>query len=182
MAFNFLSSWLTSNLVTSPSKKTSRLRVDSGQTGFWENREYRFDVEVTADVVYKFSSPVNFILRSQTLTSHDGVTTFTAWSSTQGTAGGTFGTVINTLPNNAMTDAPSYTEQVTITTGGTFTPTDPSPSEAREYIKVASATATAQRNTVGGGGVPERGLPPGDYYLVFTGTDGSYRLVFEERP
>ncbi len=46
----------------------------------------------------------------------------------------------------------------------------------------ASGTATAQQTTVGGNAVKERGLPAGTYYLVFTGTDYSYRLIFEERP
>lgn len=81
-----------------------------------------------------------------------------------------------------MSDTPPYTQQVSIASGGTFTPTDADPNLAKEYIKVTAATSTAQRNTVGGSGVSERGLPSGDYYLSFTGVDASYRLVFEERP
>lgn len=180
--FNYISSWITSNLVTSPGKETSRIRADVSQTGFWEGREFRFDYEVSGAVVFKFSSPVNFILQSQTLLSHDGDATLTVWTPDQGTPSGTFGSAAQILPNNAMSDTPAYTRQVTINSGGAFTPTDPDPNLAKEYIKVKSATSTAQRNTVGGSGIAERGLPAGDYYLMFTGTDASYRLVFEERP
>lgn len=173
---------LLGSLVTSPNKETSRIRADVSQTGFWEGREFRFDYEVSEPVVFKFSSPINFILQSQELFSHDGDATLTVWSSTQGSSNGTFATPAQILPNNGMSDVTPYTRQITINSGGTFTPTDSNPNLAREYIKVKAATATAQRNTVGGSGVNERGLPAGDYYLMFTGSDVSYRLVFEERP
>lgn len=181
MNFDFITSWLTSNLVTSPSKKTSRIRVDQGQTGFWEGREFRFDLEVAGSLVVKFSSPVNFILQSQTLESREGLATFTAYRGIDGTPGGSFvaDDIVN-LPNNAMSDTPAYTKQTVITAGGTFTPNENA--VPRELIKVEAATATAQNQTVGGAAVPERGLPAGDYYLMFTGTDASYRLVYEERP
>lgn len=160
---------------------TQRVAVDNAQTGFWENREYRFDLEVSAPIVVKFSSPINFILQFQSLNSHDGEATFTAYRAADGTPGGTFSPAgISNLPNNAMDNVPAYSKQITITSGGTFTPNGGA--IAREFIKAVAATATAQQTTVGGGAVPERGLPPGDYYLMFTGTDASYRLVYEERP
>lgn len=168
--------------LTSQDPDTARLQVDVGQTGFWEGREFRFDYEISAPIVFKFSSPIDFILQSQTLLSHDGAATLTVWTPDQGTPSGVFGDAVNTLPNNAMSDTPPYTQQVSIASGGTFTPTDADPNLAKEYIKVTAATSTAQRNTVGGSGVSERGLPAGDYYLSFTGIDASYRLVFEERP
>ncbi|AZF88588.1 hypothetical protein [Vibrio phage P23] len=168
-------------ILTGDSWDTGRLRVDVGQTGFWEGREFRLDIEVSAPIVYKFSSPVNFILQFQTLLSHDGISTFTAYRAADGTEGGTFtGDGIANFPNNAMSDAPAYVQQTVITKGGTFAPTGtPVP---REFIKSRAATATAQQTTIGGSAIQERGLPPGDYYLVFTGTDASYRLVYEERP
>lgn len=168
--------------LTSKVDGIARLQVDIGQTGFWEGREFRFDYEISDPIVFKFSSPVDFILQSQTLLSHDGVATLTVWTPDQGTPSGTFATPAKVLPNNAMSDAPAYTRQFTVNSGGTFTPTDPDPNLSKEYIKVTAATSTAQRNTVGGSGVNERGLPAGDYYLVFTGKDASYRLVVEERP
>lgn len=173
---------IPSDLFTSLESGIRRIRVDVAQTGFWEGREFRFDYEVSEPIVFKFSSPVNFILQSQELFSHDGESTLTVWSPTQGTPSGSFSTPAQILPNNGMSETPAYTRQVAINSGGTFAPTDTNPNLAREYIKVKAATSTAQRNTVGGSGVNERGLPAGDYYLLFTGTDASYRLVFEERP
>ncbi|MDX1474499.1 MAG: hypothetical protein R3309_10035 [Reinekea sp.] len=155
--------------------------AESDTSAFFEGREFRFDIDPTAPVVVKFSSSVNFILRFQSLVSHDGIATFTAYRSVDGTPGGTFSaTGISNLPNNAMDDAPAYVQQTTITKGGTFTPNGGA--IPREFIKSRAATATAQQTTVGGNAVPERGLPPGDYYLMFTGIDTSYRLVYEERP
>lgn len=167
-------------LLTSE-ESTSRLRVDVGQTGFWQGREFRFDLEVAGDVVVKFSSPVDFMLQSQTLESRDGLATFTAYSGADGVAGGVFtADGVSLLPNNAMSDAPVYANQIAITKGGTFTPN--AGAIPRESIKVKAATSTAQRQTVGGSAIQERGLPAGDYYLMFTGDDATYNLVYEERP
>lgn len=104
------------------------------------------------------------------------------WRANQGGASGTFNIPAFIKPNNAMSSAPTYTRQITISSGGDFTPTDSNPNLAGEYIKAVAATSTAQRNTAGGSGVSERGLAAGDYYMIFTGTNASYRLVFEERP
>lgn len=168
-------------ILTGESWDTARLRVDQGQTGFWEGREFRFDLEVSAPIVVKFSSPVDFILQSQILESRDGLATFTAYSGNDGVEGGTFTAdgVVN-LPNNAMSDTPTYTQQAVITSGGTFAPSQGA--IPRESIKVKASTSNAQRQTVGGAAIQERGLPAGDYYLMFTGDDASYSLVYEERP
>ena len=167
-------------LLTGDSWDSSRLRVDVGQTGFWEGREFRLDLDLTADYVVEFTSPVNFILQSQSLLSNDGVSTLDVYLSTQGVAGGSFDEDLGVLPNNGMTDAPTYTPAISALGGGSFVPN--ANEKPRESIKVKAATSTAQRSTVGSGAIPERGLPPGTYYLVFTGDDISYRLVYEERP
>lgn len=170
-------------ILTGESWDTARMRVDVAQTGFWENREFRLDVEVAGPVTYKFSSPVDFILQFQTLLSHDGIATFTAYRAIDGTESGTFtGVGVANFPNNGMSDAPAYTQQTVITKGGTFTPTVSPAPIPREFIKSRAATATAQQTTIGGNAIQERGLPAGDYYLVFTGDDASYRLIYEERP
>lgn len=168
-------------ILTGESWNTARLRVDQGQTGFWEGREFRFDLEVSAPIVVKFSSPVDFILQSQTLESRDGLATFEVYGASDGVEGGTFsGDWVINLPNNAMSDAPVYTQQTVITAGGAFTPS--TGAIPRESIKVKASTSSAQRQTVGGAAIQERGLPAGDYYLMFTGDDASYNLVYEERP
>ena len=173
---NLLGSLLTSLGIN------SRLKVDVGQTGFWEGREFRFDYEISEPIIFKFSSPIDFILQAQELFSHDGESTLTVWRANQGAPSGTFNAPAQIIPNNRMSSTPSYTGVITITSGGSFTPTDSDVNLAGEHIKAKASTSTAQRNTVGSGGVNERGLPAGDYYLVFAGTDASYRLVYEERP
>lgn len=171
---------LPRDLLTSLNPGTRRVRVDVGQTGFWEGREFRVRHIVTGPYVIRVSSPIDFILQLQSMTSNNGTLTFSAYRSAQGTPGGTFDQEIHTLPNNGMSTAPAYTQQVSFLGGGTFTPgVDEDPAE---YVKIISSTATAQRTTVGGGSIKERGLPAGDYYLVFTGTDGQWDLVYEERP
>lgn len=167
--------------LTGSTTGNNRVQVDVAQTGFWEGREFRLDIEVSASIVYKFSSPVNFVLQFQTLLSHDGIATFTAYRSVDGVAGGTFTTTgIVNFPNNGMSDTPAYTQQTVISRGGTFTPNGGA--IPREFIKSRAATVTAQQTTIGGSAIQERGLPAGDYYLMFTGTDASYRLIYEERP
>jgi hypothetical protein len=47
-------------------------------------------------------------------------------------------------------------------------------------VDIAELPLTA--STTAGNSIRERGLPADTYYLVFTGDDYSYRLVFEERP
>lgn len=169
-------------MSTSDNPLTARLKVDVAQTGFWEAREFRFEYELSGDIVIKFNSPIDFILQSQSLLSHDGVATLAVYLANQGAIGGSFDQSITTVNNNLLSTAPAYTGQISLSTGGTFTPSDNDPNFAREYIKARAATATSQRNTVGGSTVPERGLPAGEYYLVFTGDDASYRLLYEERP
>lgn len=172
---------LLGSLITSLGVN-SRVKVDVGQTGFFEGREFRFEYEVSEPIIFKFSSPIDFILRSQSLFSHDGLSTLAVWRANQGADSGDFNIPAFIKPNNAMSSAPTYARQITINSGGSFEPADENPNLAGEYIKAVAATSTAQRNTVGGSGVSERGLAAGDYYMIFTGTNASYRLVFEERP
>lgn len=169
-------------MATSDDPSLARLKVDVAQTGFWEAREFRFEYELSGNTVIKFNSPIDFILQSQSLLSHDGIATLAVYLANQGAVDGTFDQPITTINNNLLSTAPAYVGQISLSTGGTFTPSDNDPNFAREYIKVIATTATSQRSTVGGNTVPERGLPAGEYYLVFTGVDASYRLLYEERP
>lgn len=182
--------WIVKNMITSTRSGIGRLRVDVSQTGFWEGREqrvsYPLSIPSATPVVLKFTSTINFILQFQNLTSDTAGILFQAWRSSQGTEGGTFNSIVGILPNNSMTTTPVYARQCTIEAGGTFTPDlGEVPSET---IPVRVAGSTAQRSTVGGSSVKERGLPPGTYYLVFSNISGQgtatgvYDLVWEERP
>lgn len=167
--------------VTVSANGNERVKVDSANTAFWDAREFRVGIDKTATYTLKLVSPIDFILQMQTLTSNDGIAVFKAYTAAQIASEATpFNTVIEILPNNGMSTAPPYTKQITINGGGTVTLSGTP--EPRETITVRAATSSSQRTTVGGDAIKERGLPAGTYYLVFTGSDYNYRLIYEERP
>lgn len=179
---------LPSDLLTSLFPGTRRLRVDVAETGLFENREFRIsqELDIASDttLVYRFRSPINFILQLQALDIDQGAVRFRAFRGEQGTPGGTF-TDVPMLRVNGMTDAPAYTRQASVAKGGTFTPTEGQ--EAVETLRVRSANATAQQATVTASPGDQRGLPPGDYYLMIENigngvATGVYTLRWEERP
>lgn len=166
--------------VTVSANGNERVKVDTANTAFWDAREFRVGIDKTAAYTLKLVSPIDFILQMQTLTSNDGTAVFKAYTASQTTSETSpFNDTIQILPNNGMSTAPTYTKQITISGGGTValngTP------EPREIITVRAATSSSQRTTVGGDAIKERGLPAGTYYLVFTGADYNYRLIYEER-
>lgn len=178
---DYLSSWFNSNLMTSE-KATGRLRVDTGQTGFFERREFRISqelsIETATPLVIKFSSPINFILWEQVVSCDAHMIKFEAVVG--GAEGGTF-TPIPIWGKNRMTEQPEYAGQITVSSGGTVTG-----GSVAEVLRIKSANATAQQSSVGLTVSSERGLPAGDYYLRLSaegGTaTGTFSLVWEERP
>lgn len=170
--------------VTSPiHDQNRRLKVDAGQTGFFDRREFRISVELSVEVatplVFKFSSPVNFILWEQSLSVDANMVKFEAVVG--GTPGGTFATPITIWGKNRMDIIPEYIGQVTVSTGGSVTG-----GQVAEVLRVKSSGATGQQTSIGEAVATERGLPAGDYYLRLTaigGTaTGTFSLVWEERP
>jgi len=185
MNFDFITSWLTKNLVTSPGAGTSRIRADISQTGFWENREFRIfpPIDTTSgSVCLKITAPIDFILRFQSLECESDALTMKAYrASDGGLESGTFTATDYQLPNNIMSDTPEYTGQVVYSIGGTWTPTDTD--LYRDILSVTVSNATAQQSTVGVSSVPERGLKSDTYYLVFSGGGvGNFYSLIEERP
>lgn len=168
--------------VTGNSEATARLPVDVGQTGFFERREFRISEELNiptgTSLVYKFVSPVNFILWEQDLSSDANLLKFEAIVG--GTEGGSF-TPVTIWGKNRMTEQPVYAGQVTISKGGTITG-----GQVAEVLRIQAAGATAQRSSVGSSVGSERGLPAGTYHLMLSaiGGDvtGTFALVWEERP
>lgn len=183
MSRDFLSSWFNELLLTSENAGTGRLRVDVGQTGFFERREFRISQELNiasgGSLTFKFSSPVNFILLEQTIACDSNLLKFEAVVG--GTPSGTFNTPIAIWGKNRMTFQPEYTPQVTISTGGAVTG-----GQIAEVIRLKASNATAQQTTASGGIGTERGLPAGDYYLRLSAptgdVTGTISLVWEERP
>lgn len=192
-----VSPYSTTNLPrdvwTSSSEGFRRLRVDQGQTGFFEGREFRtffeFNIPSGNVQVFKFVAPIDFMLFEQTLTVDAGSIRFQAI--TGATEVATFNTTLPVIGKNRMAQRkqPYYTPVITVTThaapvalnsgitGGTVV----------ENTRIVAANATAQQQTVSGGAQSERGLPSGTYYLRLhnfgTGAaTGVYSLFWEERP
>lgn len=169
-------------VFTGSNQGTSRLRVDVGQTGFFERREFRISEELTiptgTSLVYRFESPVNFILWEQVIECDANLLKFEAIVG--GTEGGSF-TPVTIWGKNRMTEQPEYARQVTVSKGGTVTG-----GQVAEVLRLQAAGATAQRVSVGNAVGSERGLPAGVYYLKLSaiGGDvtGTFALVWEERP
>jgi len=176
---------LPHDVWTSSKEKYRRLRVDIGQTGFFEGREFRtfkeLNIPVATSLVIKFTALVDFILFEQSLVIDAGSCRFTAI--TGGTEGGTFSEVLPVIGKNRLTARPTpyYTAQNSLTAGGTITG-----GTIVEVVRVVTANATAQQQTVGGSQDSARGLPAGTYYLkienIGTGSvTGVYSLAWEER-
>lgn len=171
-----------------------RLQVDQAQTGLYEGREFRVvrKISVTAGtpLVFRFTSTVDFILFQQTLNVSEGDLEYYAYRSTQGTAGGTFTALpVGPIAKNSsaefkMYDGARYVSQVSVASGGTFTPTDAL--QYVDYDRAKTSGATAQQISVRGGDDSERYLAAGTYYLILTSTTGTsvgrFALAWEERP
>jgi hypothetical protein len=160
-----------------------RIKVDVGQTGFFDRREFRISQELNissgSSLVYKFSSPVNFILWEQALECDANLLKFEAVVG--GTPSGSFTTPIAIWGKNRMTEQPEYIGQVSINTGGSVTG-----GQVAEVLRIQASGATAQRVSAGSTAGSERGLPPGDYYLRLSAiggnVSGTFALIWEERP
>lgn len=174
------------DLLTSEREGYRRVRVDSGQTGFFEGREFRtfreFSIPTGQSLFIKFVSPIDFILFEQSLTLDAGSVRFTALTgSTEATP---FNTPLPVVGKNrmALRPLPYYVPVILVTTGGTVTG-----GTIVEVFRVVAANATAQQQTVGGAAQTERGLPAGTYYLRIENignatATGVYSLFWEERP
>ena len=171
-----------------------RLRVDNGQTGFFERRMWSLNYEFASTnpiaatpFVFRFTMPVNFIIHAHYLTVDQGGITLRTYEASQGTPGGTFGYPQILIAENRMTEVPEYVFQSQVASGGTFTPAGGQ--VPITPLRVRTAGATAQQSSVGQGTVSEKGRAAGTYYAVLsrmTGVSGDctgvYTIVIEERP
>lgn len=184
---------LPKDVWTSSEEGYRRLRVDAAQTGLFEGREFRtffeFNIPAGSVQIFKFVSPIDFMLFEQNLTVDSGSIRFQALTGSTEVA--TFDTSLPIIGKNRMAQRrqPYYTSVVSITThatpvafgsgvtGGTVV----------ENNRVVSANATAQQQTVTAAGQSERGLPAGTYYLRLHNfgngaSTGVYSIFWEERP
>lgn len=177
---------LPHDLYTSTEEGFRRLRVDVGQTGFFEGREFRtfkeFSIGAASTLVLKIVVPINAILFEQGVEIDAGSIRIVNVSG--GTAGGTFSETLPVIGKNNMTTrpAPLYTPQIVFTAGGTHTG-----GFVFDTHRAVAANATAQQSTVGNIVGDERGVAANTYYVRYenigSGTaTGTLWFFWEERP
>lgn len=185
---------LPRDVWTSNQEGFRRLRVDVGQTGFFEAREFRMvrkvSIPAATPLVFRFTSAVDFILFEQSIDCSEGDIEYYAWRSTQGTAGGTFTPLaVPPIAKNISSfyrdyGGDRYLTQVSLATGGTFTPTDAN--VYVDYDRAKTSGSTAQQTSVSGGDDTVRYLAAGTYYLKLTSLNGTsvgrFAIAWEERP
>jgi len=172
-----------------------RVRVDPGQTGFFAGKFFRSYLESVIPVAgqpvsMRFTSPIDFILWSQSLTLTQGalrMEVFTGAVTPSGTWTAAPAGVIG-VNRMAQRPAPNYAAQVTIETGGSFTGGTP---VDMMFVRCATNQGNSSSQNAGGE-TNERGLPAGTYYLRFSTLTGGvtpvdaaqmiYTLEWEERP
>lgn len=177
--------YVASQLVTNGGGRNSRLRVDVGQTGFFDGREFRtfkeFAVATTSTYVIKIVVPVNTILFEFGLEIEAGDIRIETVSGGSPVEGGSFSETLPRIPTNTMTEKPQppYAAQNVLTAGGTLT--------GGTVIDVLRAKAADNSNfaaSVGAQSGAERGVQPGTYYwrAAMTGFIGVIKARYEERP
>lgn len=185
---------LPQDIVTSGIEGFRRLQVDNSQTGFFEAREFRMVRKIRIAVgekqIFKFTSPIDFILASQFFSISAGNFEMHAWRDDNVTETTPFSTPVPTFNKNGSSefrdyDGDRYQQQVTVTTGGEITVTDTN--LYSDYAELITAGATAQRTSVTAPASTQRYLAPRSYYLEFTAIGnnavrGVYEITWEERP
>lgn len=188
-----LNGGISDDILTSDLAGFRRIQVDQAQTSFFEGREFRIarklSIPAATPLVLRFTSAVDFILAEQELNTTVGDIEFFAWRDSQGTPSGTWNGGITPINKNISAEfreynGARYVSQVSIATGGAFTPTDAN--AYVDYDRAKTSGATAQQQSVSGGDDSSRYLAAGTYYLVLSSLDatsvGRFVLSWEERP
>lgn len=172
--------------MTSTREGYRRLRVDIGQTAFFEGREFRSfrDLSIPSNSVYtaKITVPVNTILFSLNLTVDSGTLQLDTIAGTV-TEVTPFTEQFPIIGKNLMSTIrqPPYIRQNNIMGGGSITG-----GTIIDTTRLVAATATSQQSTVGGQIADERGIAPGTYYWRFRNlgnstVTGTFHCFWEER-
>ena len=147
-----------------------RIRTEEGSTALALNQAFRTSEPLSLDTVtnpsiqFEFNSPINFTLINQSITCDLGGFLYQVYREDQGTVATAFSTPTRILRRNARTDAPSYTGQISINSGGVFTP---NPLEVPvDTIRVLAGGNVKKISNVSGAEDSKRGLPPCKYYIL----------------
>lgn len=172
-----------------------RVRVDPGQTGFFEGREFRSYFEFSTDAGtalavgatrdFKFVSPVDFILQSQIIELDAGGVRLQAFIGATDGGGWSSVPIISKNRSTARRQFPSgyYVGQATFFTGGTF-----SGGTQVDVLRARTASQTVSAANVNAAQDATRYLPAGTYFLrlqplsgVNDSSQGVYSISWEER-
>jgi hypothetical protein len=172
------------DLMTNNGGDFARLRVDVGQTGFFEGREartfYEFSIASGASQVIKVVSPVDTIV--QNFGVELDLASIRLELVVGGTEGGTFNTPLPILKTNTMSTASNYVPQITMNRGGTHT--------GGTVVDLLTAISGANPNKAISQSATEalpQGFSAGTFYIRIINTDGAtatgiFRARWEERP
>lgn len=162
-----------------------RLRVDQGQTSFWEGKQYRSfqELNITAGASHtiRIVTGVNTILKALSLNILTGDARMEIIGG--GTAGGTFGTTLPVIRKNSMSFTPVVASQNVLTSGGTVTG-----GTLLDVVHVVAAESQGNRKeaSVGANQDDERGVAPGTFFYRINAigsinVTGVINLFWEER-
>ncbi len=165
----------------------NRLRVDVGEAGFYEGRQFRIDYLIDipsgATRVIKFETGGDTLLLSSLIDIDDGAIDYSVYAG--GVEGGTFGDPVTIWKTNLMSTSPAPEPRAVVTTGGTL---DASGVEANTRIRLRTSNSSAQRETVSGIANDLRGFPSTTAYIVMKSLggaqgaiSGTLKLRWEER-
>lgn len=171
-------------LMTDGDGDYARIRVDTGQTGFFAGREartfYEFSIASGASQVIKVVAPTDTIV--QTFSVELDLAEIRLELVVGGTEGGTFATPLPIFKTNTMTTASNYVPQVTMNRGGTHT--------GGTVVDLLTAISGSNANKAVAASTTEA-LPQvfaaGTFYIRLINTDGNtatgiFRARWEERP
>lgn len=185
-----------SNIVSGPGG-FNRLRVDTGEPGFWAGRQFAWQSEVVLSagevIAFRFDLPLDVVLLDSQLTVDEGSMYYRVFRADQITETGTFATDATgkAHPLNVTSFSPAYALQTTAFTDGASASggvTISGGATPYPVSRLRTSGATAQAFLVGASGGLARGFPPTSAYVVVTqlpgatgGTKGTITLKFEER-
>lgn len=180
------------SLITSdgPDGRAPRLRVDPGQTGFFDGRMFRNYINgviptVGPTVQFRFTAVVDFILWVQQMDLTQGALQMEVFTGATSTGVWTDLTPIG-LNRMLSRPQPYYVPVNKLSIGGDFTG-----GTQVDLMQLRAAAANNNANNVGGD-FSERGLPPAVFHGRFSTLAGGltvndaaqflYQLYWEERP
>ena len=171
-----------------------RVRIDSGQTGFFEGREFRtfkeLNIAAGATYVIRAIVPLNIILFGLEVDLDGGWLRIGTYVG--GTPGGVFAEVLPVIVTNNMSPGVNhrknasqaiYAAQTTLAAGGTH-----AGGVELDVIRIKSADNSNFAASVGSGENDERGIGANTYYfrlLNLGSVDaviGTFKARWEERP